>query len=161
MTGRLSRICTCYNRIRIIYVSSCLLNSLSFCSTSNSNLSTLYWSASLRCLNARALSLAPSSNILPFPALILLLLLCWTFLSTVLPLPLLLLLLLLLPLAARSSAPTSRPACSSARALSVSMRRAWRSSWRVARSRRRVTEGPISSRSEASAACRVGWGMSS
>lgn len=125
------------------------LNSFSFCATSISSLSTAYCSASLRCVTILALSAAPPCSFLrpaADPAL-----LPDAFLR-----------------AAASSSPAgrdedelNRPACSSARALSVSMRRACRSRCPSARSRRSVTKGPISERREASAADRVVAGMSS
>ena len=117
--------------------SSRLRNSRSFWSTSSSNRSTEYLSASLRWRTARALSRASPSSFLPVPE----------------------------PARWRVDAPwwscDRRPPCSSARALRVSMRRSCRAIWRSARSRSRATKGPISSRRDDSAAARVGCGMSS
>lgn len=117
--------------------SNLFLNSLSFCKTSSSNLSTPYFSASLLCLTTLALNLSSSASLLP-------------------PAPR----LVSFPREEEGFSP-SLPACSSARARSVSMRRSWRARWESARSRRRVMKGVISERREDSAAERVGWGISS
>lgn len=118
------------------YPSSLFRNSLSFCNTSSSNLSTPYLNASLRCFTSRARSLSSPVSMRLF-----------------------------LELAAAAADDEEglemRPCCSSERALSVSMRRSWRSICASARERRRAMCGPISSRREASAAARVGWGTSS
>lgn len=118
-----------------------ILNSRSLVATSISSLSTLYCSASRRARTARARRPAPPSSVLRGAAVL-------RGGGAVAGLLALLLLL-------------RRPALRSRRALRVSMRRAWRSVWRSARSRRCATKGPISSRREASAAERVGWGRSS
>jgi len=119
--------------------SNLFLNSLSFCKTSNSNLSTPYFNASLLCLTTLAFNFSSLPSFLP---------------PCVAAFP---------PFAPREedASPPSLPCCNSARARRVSTRRSWRSRWVSARSRRRVMKGVISERREDSAAARVGWGMSS
>lgn len=99
--------------VRAFHPSNLLLNSLSFCSTSNSNLSTPYRSASFLCFTALARSLSSPPRALPPPIL--------RFLPA---------------LPSSGSSFESRPCCSSARAFRVSMRRSWRSVCASARERR-------------------------
>lgn len=122
--------------------SNLFLNSLSFCSTSSSNLSTPYFNASLLCLTTLAFNLSSLPSFLPPAA------------AAFPPFD---------PARDEESAsrPPSRPCCRSARARRVSTRRSWRSRWASARSRRRDIKGVISERREDSAAVRVGCGMSS
>jgi hypothetical protein len=137
-----------YSRDMVSYHSQdfsiCFLSSLSFCETSSSSLSMLYSRASLLCLTALALNFASPPSF-------------WTAPLALFPLrPYADGWFRLLP-----GLSVRRPCWSSARAFRDSMRRSTRSICESARSSRVVIAGPISSRSEASAAARVGWGMSS
>lgn len=148
-----SSVCFLFLFFLLFFCRLCLLHaatsnrfrsSRSFCSTSSSRRSTLYCSASFFWCTARARSFAsPDSGFL-------LLLLPPPPLS---PFPFLEL--------AGSEEFSSRPCCSSDRAFSASMCRSTRATCVEARSRRRLMAGLISSRREASAAARVGCGISS
>lgn len=144
--------------------SSLFLSSLSFCSTSSSMRSTLYWRASRRWRTALARSRAspssgvPSCGSAPLAAVLVLLLGDLAAAGFLFPAVAVALFLVTSPPPVDID---SRPCWSSARALSVSRRRSRRSSCRSARSSSCDIAGASSSRKLASAAARRDEGTSS
>lgn len=134
-----------------VVASSRFFSSRSFCRTSSSSLSTPYRSASLRWRVARARSRASPASGFAFPP------------PPPPPSPKRCFAVLLLggEVAVEAVVSCSRPCCSSDRAFRASTRRSARAAWASARSSSVAMAGAISSRSEASASARVGWGISS